>query len=188
MDRLSGSQIKQLQSALLAGFSFDDLSRLTTFELNERLDSIVPPGPMSSVTFDLIMWAEREGRTSELIKALMAARPNNPSVTALGQLLSTAPTAPSPAVNVADQQRRLRGTLLDQFPRKSDLEILLADTLGLSLESVAGGQTQTEVCFNLVKWLWIDSVVRLKPFLAGAVKERPNNTELKALQRELSAG
>ena len=61
MDRLSGSQAKQLQSALLAGFSFDDLSRLSTFELNERLDSIVPPGPMSSVTFDLIMWAEQQG-------------------------------------------------------------------------------------------------------------------------------
>ena len=89
---------------------------------------------------------------------------------------------------MADQQRRLRGALLETFPRKSDLEILLADTLGLSLDLVAGGQTQTEVCFNLVKWLWVDLAGRLKPFLAGAVRERPNNTEFKTLQSELSAG
>lgn len=184
MDRLSGTQAKQLQRALLSAFGYDDLSRLTTFELNERLESIVPTGAMSNVTFDLIMWAERRGKTAELIKAVMAARQNNPDVTALGGLLQSAP-APTPAVSKADLQRRLRGVLVDQFPRKSDLEMLLNDGLGQALDAVAGGENQTEICLKLVQWLWIDPIGRLKPFLAGAVTERPNNAELKALKSEL---
>ncbi len=187
MSRLSGSQAKQMHSALLSSFSYDDLSLLTKFEFNQLLTSIVPTGTMSSVTFELIMWAEQHGKTADLIKAVMAARPSSPDVAALGQLLQSAP-APTPAVNTADQQRRLRGTLVDQFPRKSDLEMLLLDNLGQALDAVAGGQTQTEICLNLVKWLWIDTTARLRPFLAGAVKERPNSPELKALQSELAAG
>ena len=186
MDRLSGSQAKQLQSALLSAFGISELKHLVTFELNQQLENIVPSGPMSSVAFELIMWSEQHGKTAELIKAVIAARPNNPAVAALGTLLASAPTA-TPAVNTADLKRRLRGVLLDQFPRKTDLAILLSDTLGQALDAVAGGENHTEVCFKLVEWLWVDTADRLKPFLAVAVKERPNNAELKALASELAA-
>ena len=73
--------------------------------------------------------------------------------------------------------------LLGQFPQTSDLEILLSDALG----QVPGGDNHVRVCFNLVKWLWIDHPARLRPFLA-AVRDRPNSDEPKALQRELFPG
>jgi hypothetical protein len=93
-----------------------------------------------------------------------------------------------PAVIGADRQRRLRGLLLDQFPRESDLAILLNDSLGKTLNQVAGGSNQTELSFNLVHWLWVDTKGRLEPFLAAAVHERPNCAELKALQNEITKG
>ncbi|MDY3558400.1 effector-associated domain EAD1-containing protein [Gemmata sp. JC673] len=188
MSRLSGQQVKQLQQCLLSSFNFDELSRIVQFELNEQFASIAPPGTMSTATFELVMWAERTGRTAELIKAVMAARPNSPDMAALSQLLpAQAGTPAAPAVSAADQQRRLRGALLDQFPRPADLTILVADALGENIDQVAGGANQTEVCFNLVQWLWVDKPGRLQLLLARAMKERPNNAELKALKQELDA-
>jgi hypothetical protein len=187
MSRLSGPQVKQLQQALLSAFSFDDLSQLVKFELDAQLDSLVAPGPLSSVAFELVMWAERTGRMTDLIKAVVAARPNNPGAGALRDLLVAPVPATVPTAPAADQQRRLRGVLLDQFPRPADLTILLADTLGVELDQVAGGANQTEVCFNLVRWLWVDKMGRLQPLLAQAVRERPNSGDLKALQQELAA-
>jgi hypothetical protein len=188
MSPLSGKQVKQLQQALLSGFSFAELSQLVKMELNEQLDAIVPSGSsLSGAMFELVLWAERGGRTPELIKAVMAARPNSPAVAALAGFLGpTATVPPPPATTTADQQRRLRGALLDQFPRPADLTILLADSLGVELDQVASGGNQTEVCFNLVKWLWVDKPGRLRPLLDAAVRERPNSAELKALQQELA--
>src|SRR5215467_1080268 len=97
MNRLSPTEAKQLHQALLSGFSYQDLSHLVQFELDEALATIVPPGPLSSVAFDLVIWAEQRGRTAELIKAVKAARPNNPDIAALGQLLPKAPSV-DPAV------------------------------------------------------------------------------------------
>jgi hypothetical protein len=188
MSRLSGPQVKQLQQSLLSSFSFTELSQLVKIELDEHLDSIVPPGPLSSVAFELVMWAERAGRTPDLIKAVVAARPSSPEVAALGQLLAKTPTTTAPAASAADQQRRLRGLLLDQFPRPTDLKMLVFDALGQELDQVAGGENQTDVCFNLVKWLWVDKPGRLRQLLDAAVRERPNSSELQALQRELAAG
>jgi hypothetical protein len=162
------------------------LAQLVKFELNETLENIVPKGPLSNVALELVEWAERQGRTAELIGAAVATRPNNPEVAALAQLLQPVAAAPPPAAS--DLQRRLRAALLDQFPRPADIEMLVSDSLGQTLGQVANGSNQTEVCFNLVKWLWIDRPGRLRPLLTAAIRERPNSEDLKALQRELSAG
>lgn len=100
------------------------------------------------------------------------------------RVLTPAPTD-TPEGFAGDQRRRLRGVLVEQFPNRSDLAMLLDDTLGKALNAVTGGENHTDVCFHLVQWLWIDPLGRLRPFLAHAVSERPNNTALKAVQREL---
>jgi len=82
--------------------------------------------------------------------------------------------------------RRLRENLVDQFPSHNDLAMLLSDSLGKNLDAVAGGSTLNEIAFKLVNWAAIDSRARLQPLLAEAVRIRPNNTELAALQRELA--
>src|SRR5262245_5386382 len=131
MNRLSPNEAKQLHEALISGFSYDELAQLVRFELDERLDLIVRPGAFSSVAFELIVWAEQRALTSQLIKAVMAARPNNPNIAAVARLLQ--PSAANQAPVAGDQQRRLRGLLLDQFPRAADLAMLLSDSLGESL-------------------------------------------------------
>ncbi|MFX6254425.1 effector-associated domain EAD1-containing protein, partial [Acinetobacter baumannii] len=87
---LTGLQAKQLDTALLSAFSIEDLSRLTWFELNVQLEDFASTGSKASVTFKLIKWAEQRGKTAELIRAVIAARPNNPEVAALGGLLPPA--------------------------------------------------------------------------------------------------
>jgi hypothetical protein len=189
MSRLAPQEMKQLHRALLSGFDHDTLRMLVQLELAESLDAIVPSGSLSSVAFDLIMWAERQGRTEELIKAVMAVQPKNQEIAALGNLLpgpvgeNTA--AADPAIAEADWLRRLHSLLLDHFPQESDLAILLDDSLGQALNRVAGGATQTVICFKLVQWLWVDRVGRLRPFLDAAVRERPNLEDLKLLQRQI---
>jgi hypothetical protein len=184
MKRLSGQEVKRVQQALLSGFSYDAVRELVLFELDTALENVVPPGSMQSVTLALVAWTEQTGLTERLIKAAMAARPHNSDVASLCELLSAAPAAADPNLTAADQQRRLRGLLLDQFPRKTDVEILLSDSLGRTLDEVAGGGNHTDVCFNLVKWLWIDRE-NLRRFLETAVRERRNSFEIKALQQEL---
>jgi hypothetical protein len=184
MQRLSPTEAKRVHQAILSAFSYDDLRQLTLFELNERLENLSPPGSMASVAFELVAWAERAGQTEALIKAMKAARPNNAEVQSLD---FGTPAANEKSVDTqgADQRRRLRGLLLDQFPRPSDLDILVADSLGRARSEIAGGATQTDVCFNLVQWLWIDPPGRLRPFLGMAVRERPNQKELRILHSEL---
>lgn len=196
MPRLTGQQVRQVQEAFLSGFGYEDLVQLVRFELNETLENVVPRGPLKDVVLALIQWAEQQGRTAELIVAAIRARPRNAEIAALEALrvaLTTAPAPvppapPAPVASASDLQKRLRQALLGQFPQTSDLEILVNDALGQELGQVAGGDNHTKVCFNLVKWLWIDHPGRLRPLLAGAVQERPNSDELKALQRELFPG
>jgi hypothetical protein len=187
MKRLSGQEMKRVQQALLSGFSYDALKDLVLVEFDTQLESVVAPGPMQSVALSLVIWAQQNGETEKLIRAAIAAKPHNTDVAALSDLLQPPAATADPNLAAADQRRRLHGLLLDQFPRKSDVEMLLDATLGRNLDEVAGGGNHTEVCFNLVKWLWIDRE-NLRRFLDGAVKERPNSAELKALQRELFHG
>jgi hypothetical protein len=193
--------MRQLQRALISGFTDDELRNLVRLDLDESLDAIVSSGSLSKVAFDLIWWAERQGRTEELIKAVIAANPQNQEIAALGNLLPgpvgknpeiaapgntlRGPAAVDPAVADADRRRQLRGLLLDQFPREADLAMLLDDSLGQDLKRVAGGGNQTEIYFYLVHWLWVDRGGRLRPFLAAAVRERPNCEDLKVFKQQL---
>jgi hypothetical protein len=79
---------------------------------------------------------------------------------------------------------RLRAVLLDQFPTRADLEMLLSDSLSQNLDAVAGGSNLMETVFNLIRWAAVDPRGRLQPLLAEAVKQRPHNMELPNLLRQ----
>jgi hypothetical protein len=83
------------------------------------------------------------------------------------------------------RRSRLRAALLEQFPKRSELAILLDDTLSENLDATVNSTNHTEATFELTKWLGVDIQGRLKPFLAEAIKRRPNASELKALYTEL---
>ncbi|MCP4003744.1 MAG: trypsin-like peptidase domain-containing protein [bacterium] len=81
MSELSGSQFKQLQGALVHAFSISELKRFVRFELDETLENIAV-GNREQIAFELVNWADREGKLQALINALPSARRNNPKVRA----------------------------------------------------------------------------------------------------------
>jgi hypothetical protein len=124
-----------------------------------------------------------------LIRAIQRARPNNPEITAVANELlpPTAGTPPASGTAKLDGPRRarLRAALLDQFPSRAALKILVDDSLSVNLDSVSTASSLTEVVFDLIQWAAIDPQGQLRPLLTEAVKQRPNSTELQALKAEL---
>jgi hypothetical protein len=190
---LSAEQTKKLHAAILSGFSGNDLEQLARFELNERLDSLVPAGALSDVVLKLIDWAEKQGRVEDLVRAVQRARPANKEIQKLaGSLLTAAATEPAPAAGTAEldgpRRARLRAALLDQFPTRNALAMLVDDSLSVNLKTVSEASNLTEVVFELIQWASIDKRKHLQPLLAAAVRERPGSRELAALRTELFGG
>lgn len=75
---LKGKQLQALQDALVSAFpSYADLKMMLLFQLNERLQMYVAPGPMNQVAMDLIEWAEAQGKLEALIAGARARNPGN---------------------------------------------------------------------------------------------------------------
>src|SRR5262245_12790970 len=190
---LSADQTKKLHAAILAGFSGNDLEQLVRFELNERLDNLVRPGALTDVVLGLIDWADKQGRVEELVQAVQRARPANKEFQRLaGAVIAPAVGEAKPLDGAAPldgpRRARLRAVLLDQFPTRNVLAMLVDDSLSVNLQTVSDASNLTEIVFALIQWASIDSEKRLRPLLAEAVKQRPNSKELAALQTELFGG
>jgi hypothetical protein len=186
---LTGDHFQKLHDAILSAFSGADLEQLLRFDLNTRLDNIVPKAPMSEIVFRLIEWAEQRGRTEELVRALQRARPHNKEIQAVTQSFVSPPRAPAkrPGKVRPDGAFRawLRETLIDQFPTRSALAMLVDDSLSVNLEAVSRASNLTETVFELIQWASIDPQGQLRPLLDAAIERRPHSDELKALKAEL---
>ena len=75
MLKLSGEQIAQLQRAILAVFTHDELRQLLLTDLDRDLSHVSLGGNLTPAVFDVITQAEREGWTEELLDAVTEARP-----------------------------------------------------------------------------------------------------------------
>jgi hypothetical protein len=189
---LSGDQARKLHAAILSGFSGPDLEQVLRFDLNERLDNITGSGPLSAVVMNLITWAEQNGKTDDLVRAVQRARPNNNEIQAAAKsILSPTPSAvPKPGATKLDgtQRSRMRSALIDQFPTRPDLAMLVDEALSVNLDGITRDSNLNETVFELIKWASIDPEGQLKPLLSLAVEQRPNSDELKALLAELFGG
>jgi hypothetical protein len=87
---LTGDQVRRLHEAIVSDFSRPEMERLVRFGLAERLDEISPEGPLDMVVLELIQWAERQGRTEDLIQAVRRALPNNQMIQAIAEELLNA--------------------------------------------------------------------------------------------------
>lgn len=76
--RLDGQLIGALQTALLDSFTLDTMRQMARVYLDEPLESIAGGSDFAGVTFNLIAWAERNGRLRDLLDGATAAVPGNP--------------------------------------------------------------------------------------------------------------
>ena len=83
---LTGNQRELLVNALVDDFDRQELEMLMAFRLGERLGNIVDvSGPLDAIVFRLLQWAERMGRTEELVRAAVQARPKNAALRAVAE-------------------------------------------------------------------------------------------------------
>ena len=95
---LSGRQQEQIQSALLDAFDEAGLYQLARFKLDQDLHRIVGGGNLQELTFAFVEWADRQGRTAELINGALDQVPTNPELIALAKAAETWHVAlPAPA-------------------------------------------------------------------------------------------
>src|SRR4051812_47165800 len=95
---LTGTQYQQLQNALLSAFpSQTALAQMVRFRLNQVLSQIADGSNDTERVFNLIGWAETNGKLDNLIDGALAANPDNDTLrTVVGQL-RPAPEAAPPA-------------------------------------------------------------------------------------------
>jgi hypothetical protein len=110
---------EEIRLALLSAFSkYEQLEILVADRLHENLPHIVSDRlDLTVVTFELLKWADKHGRTGELVCAANAARPGEPALRVLAAAFSC-PEAPSPTAirsvppanweNVRDLWREVR--------------------------------------------------------------------------------
>jgi len=76
---LSSQRKEELHQALLSAYrSLPEFERMLSFKLGSRLQEVIALGSLRQVAFNLIDWAETEGRLSELIVGAHAQNPGNP--------------------------------------------------------------------------------------------------------------
>jgi hypothetical protein len=88
-------ELDRLHQAIVEAYTLDGFKRLLQFELGKDLSYTTVSASMSSVVFDTIMSAQREGWLSDLVTALIRANPGNK------QLQLLAPTSPVRSVDFA---------------------------------------------------------------------------------------
>ncbi len=81
---LSGKEFKQIQSALEDGYREQfDLRQMVRFGLDESLDGIAAGRTVTERIFSLIDWADRTGRTLDLIRSAYEHNQGNAALTQL---------------------------------------------------------------------------------------------------------
>jgi len=91
--RLTGAQYQRLHKALLTFVTPDGLRMTLRFYLDEDLDQVVKGANYSDLVFNLIGWAESQGRLGDLVGALRKENPGSPELAAAIEEFSGAPAS-----------------------------------------------------------------------------------------------
>ena len=145
--KLAGSQIAQLLDALLDAYSRrDDLRIMMRVELDENFDAIAGGDTLRAAAFSLIEWAQRTGRTEELIAGARRSNPGNLALQAVSAALVLVPDEPPPAASSPKVAAFLRSKKEDR------LRVLMAQyaaasrQLSLELNAAHRPLVQEQLC------------------------------------------
>ena len=122
MAKLSGSQFKQIQDALLSAFgSREGLAMMVRFELDENLAVIAGGDTLSAQVFSLISWAESAGRVQALVAGARNQNPGNAALQALARDAAGWLTAPTSTPTSATDPAPLPPTQPEPAPATAPL-------------------------------------------------------------------
>lgn len=89
---LNGRQRKALRKGIQDAFGFNGLKLLVSEYMNEQLDNIVLDGDYPHRIHELILWADRRGRTTELVNVARERRPRHQGLAELAEELGLTST------------------------------------------------------------------------------------------------
>src|SRR5690242_16770854 len=88
---MCGVQFEEVWKALYTGYFRSRFERMLRFRLDIDLDSVVGPGSMEDIVFDLLSQAEREGWTTDLMREAYRFNPRNTNLLKIYEKYGLAP-------------------------------------------------------------------------------------------------
>jgi hypothetical protein len=124
---MTHEQMQRLHEAILSAFNEAELRELVRFDLEQDLDGIVASGAFHKVVFDLLTWAERQGRTPALVAAIRKARPANAQVQAIAKELLVEQTAePVPPAPTTLPAPAAKGSAPSRQTQEDNVEVFFS--------------------------------------------------------------
>ena len=87
VDELTGPQLAQAQEVFLAAFSREELAQVVFFSVRRRYEEIVARGTFEDEVFELLLWADRQGKVADLVTTARSRNPSNGKLRRLAQSL-----------------------------------------------------------------------------------------------------
>ena len=121
---LTPAEVGKFQEALVGAFNRGELEQLVYFRLAIDLNDVVADGSHRQVVFDLIKWANGQGKVETLLHAACEANPGNVLLRQFDDAIRvrSAPPQPTPprVTKIPRNQLRELVDLLQQVPGAGD--------------------------------------------------------------------
>jgi len=79
------------------------------------------------------------------------------------------------------ERKKLRQAIINAYPSKAKLKMMVSDELEENLDAIAGGENLDEIVFNFIEWA--ESQGKLETIIDAAIRTNPGNEELKEFQQ-----
>ena len=121
---LTPAEVGKFQEALLSAFNRSELEQLVYLRLEVNLNEIVADGPHRQVVFDLIKWANGQGKIESLLRAAREENSGNVLLRQFDDAIRARSTPPQPTAprvtKIPRNQLRELVDLLQQVPGTAD--------------------------------------------------------------------
>ena len=121
---LTPAEVGKFQEALLSAFNRSELEQLVYLRLEVNLNDVVADGPHRQVVFDLIKWANGQGKIEGLLRAVREENSGNVLLRQFDEAIRVRPAPPqltTPRVTkIPRNQLRELVDLLQQVPGAAD--------------------------------------------------------------------
>ena len=133
MNKLNAQQKQELYEAIVSAFEDrNELERMVYFRLDMKLNLITPNPDFKHSVFELIDWANREGRIDDLIAGARAFKPENPDLRNFAERLESATSDNSGKVDVSNRAG-VRGSITGIEPVPSSARPPTPQSIGKPL-------------------------------------------------------
>jgi hypothetical protein len=195
--QVNEEQLRLLQDPILAAFDLPDLQQLVTFQLDVRLEHIVPVynRTLRDIVADLLYYyAKQPGGLERLVDAAVAARPQNATLTHVAELFRGRKHENSSAASLTAAQLQILHTQLLNLASQTDLKRLVKELFNERLDSIAAPGPFSQVAFEMLQH-YMNQQGALYRLFARLQQDHPNSHELieavallEQLDRGASAG